>query len=218
MKPKIYNVEDSMQLLMAVADIKKHPFEYTDCTIRINSINFSLLAKVLALTNNFVKFHYEWKCIKHSDDIINGFYLPSYDDLPLYLSSSQKQHPDIYTPKITTSYMTFVIEPAYDSSRFIKILGNRVNKIYDQFQLEVSNSKELDCKTHIVYLNLKDTREIVTTILNTIQYTLRGDIAKYIFLCYINKILYVVSESPITYIGYHDNSTIKINDDLYKIK
>lgn len=217
MKPKIYNVEDSMQLLMAVADIKKHPFEYTDCTIRINSINFPLLAKVLSLTNNFVKFHYEWKCIKHSGD---GLYVPYYDDFQVYSLNSLKQHPDIYTPKITNScsYMRFVIEPAYDATRFLKLLGNRISKIEYSNQITISNSKECDCKTHIAYLNLKDTHEILETIFNIIQCNLRGDIARYILLCYINKILYVVSESSITYIGYHDNSTIKINDYLYKIK
>lgn len=217
MKPKIYNVENSMQLLMAVADIKKHPFEYTDCTIRINSINFHLLAKVLSLTNNFVKFHYEWKCINHSNDITNGLYVPFYDDL-IYSPGSLKQHPNIYTPKITTSYLEFVIEPAYDATRFLKLLGNRISKIEYSDQITVSNSEERDCKTHIAYLNLKDTHQILETIFNIIQCNLRGDIANYIFLCYINKILYVVSESPITYIGYHDNSTIKINDYLYKIK
>ena len=59
-----------------------------------------------------------------------------------------------------------------------------------------------------------DSLDLIRTIINDI---LDYEIRKYILLFEINKVLYVLSEESIESISYYDNSTLKINEDLYKI-
>ena len=177
MKTKVYQINNKLQLIMALSEISKNPYEYADCTVELDRIKIELLAKILSYSNDFVKFH-----IKHSEELIK-----------------------------------YIIEPAYDRDKFKKLFANRVTTLSKASDFPFTNSDILTCKNHIIYIkckNMFNALDLIRTIINDI---LDYEIRKYILLFEINKVLYVLSEESIESISYYDNSTLKINEDLYKI-
>ena len=81
MKAKVYQINNKLQLIMALSEISKNPYEYTDCTVELDRIKIELLTKILSYSNDFVKFH-----IKHSEELIKYKADKNYVSNHLYLN------------------------------------------------------------------------------------------------------------------------------------
>lgn len=244
MKTKVYQINNKLQLIMALSEISKNPYEYTDCTVELDRIKVDLLAKILSYSNDFVKFH-----IKHSEELIKYKAGKNYVSNRINLNLLDSGSNMVYNPSqikqdeinrlvdfldwqasTDNQWNTFkreftyekalykyIIEPAYDRSKFKKLFANRVTTLSKASDFPFTDSDILTCKNHIIYIkckNMFNALDLIRTIINDI---LDYEIRKYILLFEINKVLYVLSEESIKSISYYDNSTLKINEDLYKI-
>lgn len=246
MKTKVYQINNKLQLIMALSEISKNPYEYADCTVELDRIKIELLAKILSYSNDFVKFH-----IKHSEELIKYKAGKNYvsNRINLNLLDSGFNSNMLYNPpqikqdeldrlenffvwqaSTNNQWNTFkreficekalykyIIEPAYDRDKFKKLFVNRVTTLSKASDFPFTNSDILTCKNHIIYIkckNMFNALDLIRTIINDI---LDYKIRKYILLFEVNKVLYVLSEESIESISYYNNSTLKINEDLYKI-
>lgn len=241
-KPNVFNIDDKMQLLFALTKIKRNPLEYSDyyidvdCLTKSGDFDLELISKILSYANSFIHIHFKYsQVLIDNREMINCKGSSTQDDVYLVPYPPPKAINDWQYIKITTDpfkdwmdnrqqviYANAILEPAYDKVKFTKLLKNRISVICNpeqfNFKERYPSEDNLNCKDYIIYIKQDNIFKRLDLMYEIFKYKLDTYLGSYIFLCDINNILYILSQEPISSISYFDNSTLKINNNFYKIK
>ena len=240
-KPNVFNVNDKMQLIFALSKIKRNPLEYSDyyidadCIMKSGDFDLELMSKILNYANSFVHIHFKYSQVlidnramincRGSNTQADLYYVPQPPEVIdgwTYVKTTKELFNDWVNNRQQVTYANAIFEPAYDKVKFTKLLKNRISVVCnpEQFNLKerYPSEDDLNCKDYIVYIKQDNIFKRLDLMYEIFKYKLDTYLGPYIFLCDINKMLYILSQEPISSISYFDNSTLRINNSFYKIK
>ena len=239
-KPNVFNVNDKMQLIFALSKIKRNPLEYSDyyidadCIMKSGDFDLELMSKILNYANSFVHIHFKYSQVLVDNRAMincrrsntqrgsNTQYVPPSEvivDGWTYVKTTEDLFNDWVNNRQQVTYANAIFEPVYDKVKFTKLLKSVVCNP-EQFNLKerYPSEDDLNCKDYIVYIKQDNIFKRLDLMYEIFKYKLDTYLGPYIFLCDINKMLYILSQEPISSISYFDNSTLRINNSFYKIK